>query len=231
MTRLLVLTEKKKCSRCGEKKKIDEFSRQSSHKDGLCTHCKECNKLLNKGNYKKCLSAIKVTQKNYREKFPEKVKSIEKKWRKKNYKKYCETQSKWRKNNPEKLKSIRKKADTRKRSTPRGKLSCNVSSAIGRSLYGTKDGHRWESLVGYMVGELKIHLEKLFQPDMNWENYGKWHVDHKIPISAFNFEKPEDIDFKKCWALSNLQPLWALENFSKHDNLTEPFQPSLLITL
>jgi len=45
--------------------------------------------------------------------------------------------------------------------------------------------------------------------------------------SVFNFSKPEDMDFKRCWALSNLQPLWAADNFSKHAKLKKPFQPSM----
>jgi hypothetical protein len=62
---------------------------------------------------------------------------------------------------------------------------------------------------------------------MTWENYGDWHIDHKIPVSAFNFSKASDIDFKRCWKLSNLQPLWAAQNVSKGNKLERPFQPSL----
>ena len=41
--------------------------------------------------------------------------------------------------------------------------------------------------------------------------------------------KPEHTDFKKCWSLKNLRPLWSLENMSKNDKLYKPFQPSLQI--
>lgn len=27
---------------------------------------------------------------------------------------------------------------------------------------------------------------------------------------------PDDPEFRECWALSNLQPLWAKDNMSKH---------------
>ena len=64
---------------------------------------------------------------------------------------------------------------------------------------------------------------------MTWENYGKWHLEHKIPISVHNFTRSGHEDFKRCWALKNLQPMWAIENFEKHDKLTKHFQPSLLI--
>ena len=50
---------------------------------------------------------------------------------------------------------------------------------------------------------------------MSWDNYGKWHVDHKKPISLFNKNTPAHI----VNALSNLQPLWAKDNLSKGKRL------------
>jgi len=102
---------------------------------------------------------------------------------------------------------------------------------IHRSLCtGAKAGRRWESLVGYTVDQLRVHLEKKFAPDMTWDNHGThWHIDHKIPIAAFNFKTPDDIDFKKCWSLKNLQPLESKANLIKGPRLDKPFQPSLII--
>ena len=64
---------------------------------------------------------------------------------------------------------------------------------------------------------------------MCWDNYGKWHIDHIIPKSVYNYTKPEHTDFKRCWALKNLQPLWASDNLSKNDKIDKPFQQALLI--
>jgi hypothetical protein len=58
-----------------------------------------------------------------------------------------------------------------------------------------------------------------------------WEIDHVIPKNVFNYEKPEDIDFKRCWAINNLQPLEKHVNRSKKDKITDPFQPSLLIAV
>jgi hypothetical protein len=66
---------------------------------------------------------------------------------------------------------------------------------------------------------------------MSWENYGEWQIDHIIPLAAFNYETPFDMDFQRAWSLSNLQPLWALENMSKGDKLSKPFQPSLALSI
>ncbi len=54
---------------------------------------------------------------------------------------------------------------------------------------------------------------------MSFENYGEWHIDHVVPASNFSYDSFEDKEFKDCWALSNLQPLWAEENLKKGDRL------------
>jgi hypothetical protein len=111
-------------------------------------------------------------------------------------------------------------------------LNKSVSERMRGSLKKGVKAHRpWESLVGYTVEQLRVHLEKQFKRGMTWENHGikGWHIDHKIPVSAFNFERPEDIDFKRCWELSNLQPMWWRDNLVKNNKLEHPFQPSLCI--
>jgi hypothetical protein len=73
------------------------------------------------------------------------------------------------------------------------------------------------------IPELKVHIEKQWLPGMSWDNWGygkgKWHIDHIIPRSAFNFATPSDPGFKECWSLGNLQPLWARDNIAKSDLL------------
>ena len=64
-----------------------------------------------------------------------------------------------------------------------------------------------------------LYLERQFKDGMNWNNYGKWHVDHKIPVSFFEFSSYNDWEFKYCWSLNNLQPLWAEENLRKWNKI------------
>jgi hypothetical protein len=109
------------------------------------------------------------------------------------------------------------------------RLNCRISAVIRRSLKGEKAGRHWEYLVGYTLNDLRKHLEKHFVEGMTWENQGNWHIDHKIPKSAFNFTKPEHKDFKNCWALKNLQPMWAKDNILKSSKIKKHFQPSLLL--
>jgi len=81
----------------------------------------------------------------------------------------------------------------------------------------SKNGRKWENLVGYTREKLMEHLESQFLEGMNWDNYGKfgWHIDHKIPKCNFKFNSVDDVEFKKCWSLDNLQPLWAKQNWRK----------------
>ena len=80
---------------------------------------------------------------------------------------------------------------------------------------GQKKSSKTVDLVGCDFEFLKKHLESQFQPGMSWDNYGKWEVDHIIPLaSAINEE-----DLKKLCRYENLQPLWALENRTKQKKI------------
>ena len=62
------------------------------------------------------------------------------------------------------------------------------------------------TLLGYNSDELKTHIENQFTKNMNWSNYGEWHVDHIKPVSVFDDDTHPSI----VNALSNLRPLWAV---------------------
>ena len=93
-----------------------------------------------------------------------------------------------------------------------------LAECIGASLretfkYSTnKKNNRTTYYVGCSIPFLKKHLTNLFSDGMSWENYGKWHVDHIIPKSAFDTDEESQ---KKCWNYSNLRPLWAKDNLKK----------------
>jgi len=103
---------------------------------------------------------------------------------------------------------------------PKFRLDEKVGWIIWQGLKRKITGRNWSKLLFYTRKELAEHLEKQFTPKMNWDNYGTyWEIDHIIPISAFNYNKPEDIDFKRCWALDNLQPLTKEENLKKGNKI------------
>ena len=97
---------------------------------------------------------------------------------------------------------------------PKHRITRNIRTGIYKSLHTGKGGI-WEKTVNYTLLELRAHLEKQFVDGMSWDNYGEWQIDHIKPISSFNFQNTKDSDFKRYWALSNLQPLWAKDNWHK----------------
>ncbi len=72
----------------------------------------------------------------------------------------------------------------------------------------------WD-LVGYSQKELHEHIANGLKDGMTWDDFlsGKIHIDHKIPKVAFDLSTVDGV--KACYALSNLQPLWAHENLKK----------------
>lgn len=118
----------------------------------------------------------------------------------------------------------RKRARDRMRSLmrdPAFRLSNGVSSHIRKSIID-KRRRPWEGLVGYTIDQLIMHIERQFLPGMSWDNYGrgsgKWHIDHIVPRASFAFRSAEDAEFKACWALTNLRPMWGEANIRKHAN-------------
>lgn len=99
--------------------------------------------------------------------------------------------------------------------SPSLRLKEATRSRIWASLKGATDGALFSRL-GYSVDRLRAHLESLFDDGMTWANYGKWHVDHIKPCAKFDLTDPHQ--FKECWSLENLQPLWAQQNCRKGAN-------------
>ncbi|MGG7534656.1 hypothetical protein [Rhizobium sp. 12,4] len=163
---------------------------------------------------------------------PDKKKASDKAWREGNPERRKANLAEWGARNPERRRELNLIAQRKRLSTPKGRLESNIRGSLRRGLRGGKSGRRTFEVLGYTSEQLKLHLEKQFVPGMTWDNYGSaWHVDHIIPLAAFNYETVDDIDFGRAWALSNLQPLWATDNVSKGDKLEKPFQPSLSLAI
>jgi hypothetical protein len=120
--------------------------------------------------------------------------------------------------NPEKARAgYRRVAAKRRASDHVFRAGLAIRSSIQRAAKGRKAGRKTWDLLGYTAQELRTHLEALFVPGMSWSNYGsEWHIDHRRPIASFSFDRDLEAAIRKCWALSNLQPLWGPENQRKH---------------
>jgi hypothetical protein len=99
------------------------------------------------------------------------------------------------------------------------RLKNNLRRRINQAVRGTSKSMKTMKLVGCSINELKNHLETQFVVGMSWENYGKkgWHIDHILPCASFDLTDPEQQ--KKCFHYTNLQPLWADDNYRKKDKI------------
>lgn len=151
-------------------------------------------------------------------------------WRARNLDKRRAYEAERRASNREVYREQVRRQNAKRAESPVFRLENAVRTGFHKGLTkGSKAGRKTFDLLGYRSHELRAHLERQFSDGMSWENYGKggWEVDHITPLSAFNYQTPDDFDFKRAWALSNLRPMWFSDNRTKGAKLKSDFQPSL----
>jgi hypothetical protein len=84
-----------------------------------------------------------------------------------------------------------------------------IRKSIKKGEY-TKQSKTYD-ILGIDYKGFKNHIENLFIDGMNWNNHGKWHYDHIVPlVSANTYE-----EIIKLNHYTNIQPLWAKDNLKK----------------
>lgn len=160
--------------------------------------------------YLKNKSKISLKNKEYHDLNKEKIYTQQKEYRHQNKVDISIKNKIWRDNNKEYIRQYMKdKYETNTLFKMR-----SVCRQLVRRAYlsvGTKKETTTLKFLKYTPLELKVHIEKQFKEGMSWDNYGKWHIDHIIPISTATTLE-EGI---KLSQLENLQPLWAEENLTK----------------
>jgi len=162
----------------------------------------------------------KVSMKKYESKPETKKRKSEnhKKWAEQNKEHLSKYIKEYRENNVDKIRQIKRDYErNRKARDPLYKLISNFRTAIYTVLKESnvdKYGHYFD-ILQYTPEQLINHLELQFKDTMCWDNYGDWHVDHKLPITHFNIQEMGDSEFMSCWSLDNLQPMWGIENIRK----------------
>jgi hypothetical protein len=219
------------CTKCNEEKKLDCFSKNKNKKDGFHTTCKKCMSNLSKKYYKqnnqqknkyssdyyknnkkehitRTSQYIKLNpevQKKYRDKDETKLKN----------KKY---QKKYRENNRYKMNEYARNYSKKRRQID---PIFNLMNFLRVRTYLAFKHKKWrkegftEQLLGESYLNVKNHIENQFIDGMKWENHGMWHIDHIIPLSS---AKNEEELIKLCH-YSNLQPLWAEDNWIKSNKI------------
>lgn len=118
----------------------------------------------------------------------------------------------WKKDNmPRILASLR----LRRASDPEYRSERILRGIVYRTLKAAKakKESRTFELLGYTPDKFVYHIERQFLRGMTWDNYGEWHIDHITPISLMIAAGETDPSVVNC--LSNLRPMWAIDNLKK----------------
>ncbi len=189
------------CNVCKIEKPLDRYFR-SNHGT-----CKECNRKKNRERNKK----------RYHEDPNHKQQQLD---RTKKYIKETGYWAKWRENNRDKIKEInqntkeykRQWAQKQRKENIQYRLKENIRSRINLSLKNKSNSSK--ELLGCPIEKYIVYLEKQFDQNMTWENYGTyWEIDHIKPISTFDLTNEQEI--KKCFNYQNTKPLSINENRQK----------------
>lgn len=177
-----------------------------------------------KGSGAKYLGGKKVSDKKYytNPDNKEKLQNKRNRYVENNRERLREYHKEWREKNKESHRKTKREYEKKRKSIdPLYKLTNYFRTAIYQVLKEnnvTKNGHYFD-ILNYTPTDLMNHLENLFTEGMTWDNYGEWHVDHIKPITSFNIKEIGDSEFMLCWSLSNLQPLWGIENIRKSNKM------------
>lgn len=220
----------KTCTLCKTEKPFEEFSKRKDQKDGLHFWCKPCLKIKKAESYQKNREKALATMAEYRKANPEKVaaakkaayekkpehykakrkaqyaagaeeaKARAKGWKAANQERRAKTESEYRKR--------------RYRENPVYALEtlCRARVLMAFAAKRIRKGSPTAIMLGCSYKDLLAHLESQFAPGMTWENRGAaWHIDHRVPLASA--QSPEELT--ALCHFTNLQPLWAKDNYSK----------------
>jgi len=93
------------------------------------------------------------------------------------------------------------------------KLRSRVSHAVRRS--GRNKSASTMALLGCSIPEFQEYFKAKFTEGMTWQKFlaAEIHLDHIRPCASFDLTK--ESEQRKCCHYSNLQPLWAKDNYKK----------------
>lgn len=205
----------RKCTVCKEEKpaNLEFFPPHKIGKHGLHSWCIPCKKAKDKA--RRGRPDQKARQKAWRDANKEKIREYNLKYRADGYVSTKDVY-RWRINNLEHARaSENKREKERLRTVPWYNLKCRISKRLNLMLKGGKQSMGTFEILGYTAQDLCDHIERQFVKGMGWHNMSEWEIDHIIPVAHFKADEIDSDDFRACWALSNLRPMWKSANRSK----------------
>jgi len=159
--------------------------------------CQEANK-----------EKLKAQKKAYREANKEKIKA----YKKANKEKISAQRKAHYEANKERLNA---RIRQRRKNDVQFRLRLNLRGRLNQAIKNQQKTGSAVRDLGCTIKELMRHLEAQFTEGMSWENWALdgWHIDHIKPLASFDLTDRKQL-LEACH-YTNLQPLWAKDNFSK----------------
>ena len=208
-----------------EKKKEYDKKYREQNKERIIERSKkyyeennEKKKEYNRKHYEQNKEKRKEQHQKYREENKQKIKEQSKKYYEKNKEKIKEQSKEYYEKNKEKvIKRTSQRDKIRYQEDKSYRISQNLRSRLQYALKGIGKAESTMALLGCSAEQLRTHLEEKFTDGMSWDNYGYrgWHIDHIRPCASFDLTDPQQQ--LECFHYTNLQPLWAEDNFKKGD--------------
>jgi hypothetical protein len=179
------------CSFCTQTLHIALFPKRKSNKDGLDTYCK-----------------------NWNAKNRVRRREINKNYAIKNRHKVLQDMRNWYQINAEQCKrNIAKRTKERESTDINFKLKRRIRSRLFSAIrHEYKTGSAVADL-GCSIEDFKMYIQQQFESGMNWDNYGRWEIDHIIPLVTVDLTDRKS--FLKVVHYSNMRPLWKKDNLDR----------------
>jgi len=99
------------------------------------------------------------------------------------------------------------------------RIAKNLRARLRKVLNGRQKVGSAVHDLGCSIEHFRTHIESQFQPGMTWLNWGEaWHLDHVYPLSRADLTDRTQLMAVANWR--NYQPLWLVENSSKHASVS-----------
>ena len=211
-----------------EKIRLQRNKRYAEQKDSVKEY-REANKDKLKEYNRDYREANKDKLKESREANKDKLKEYSKDYYHQNIEKINKQKKEYNELNKEKISKQRYEYVMNKLKTdPVYKFKHNVRNLISSSIKkrGGKKLTKTELILGCTFDEFRTYIESLWQPWMNWDNYGNpkdgiyepnktWDFDHIIPVT----KGMDELEINKLNHHTNIQPLCSYINrFVKRDS-------------
>jgi len=225
--------EEAQCTRCGHVKPFSDFAKRKDSRYGISSWCLACQSHVCRKNKN---GGIDPGRCNCQVNWEDQTKECTSCWVFKPFSEFYATKLTVTGRTSACKVCTNKLASEQRYKNPQLRLRDCVRDGVVRKLKaktqdeGERQKFREIYAFGCSLDILVFFIENQFYPHpssgkmMTWENYGKpadgsegWDVDHIKPLASFDLL--DEGQFKQASHVSNLQPLWHLDNSAKKDKL------------